>query len=329
MTDDPENIGPRPGDSEPRRVPNPRRNEPVRENPAPPLGSPMTIPPRAHAGGLRENPAPPLGHPSQQGVPLWAFGAFAVAVLMAAVAGVFVYTQMQNPPAPQVAAAPAPAEPLPLVIDDYTPPDPLTARRADVTVHNAPDAAAPVVERLRPGDVVFVTGRVADTEAGWLVVPQADGSRGFVSASDLMPLRTWNEANAPRYDAPAAAPRTPPQRQQQQRRPRPDPNKPLNPADTISVPVAPQWLSRPSPQEVYSVYPQRAARMGVSGAALLGCEAQPNGLLSCMVLQENPIGLGFGAAAMQLVPRYRLQPRLQDGRSVAGLRLQIPVVFRI
>jgi protein TonB len=51
-------------------------------------------------------------------------------------------------------------------------------------------------------------------------------------------------------------------------------------------------------------YPTRAANDEVEGVATIECTVQPDGALAdCLVLNEKPVGYGFGAATVKLFVR--------------------------
>ena len=92
---------------------------------------------------------------------------------------------------------------------------------------------------------------------------------------------------------------------------------------------SPDWLRRPSLEEVGRVYPAAAGRKRLNGEAELDCTANGGGrLASCRVASETPGGYGFGAAALQLRSIYVMRPLLPDGRSVGGGHVRIRVSFR-
>lgn len=72
--------------------------------------------------------------------------------------------------------------------------------------------------------------------------------------------------------------------------------------------VSVRWARRPSMDEIAAAYPTQALAAGVSGDATVQCQVGRDGLLSaCSVRSETPGELGFGEAALSLVPRFRAQ----------------------
>ncbi|MFN9848469.1 MAG: hypothetical protein ACK56C_08865 [Alphaproteobacteria bacterium] len=71
----------------------------------------------------------------------------------------------------------------------------------------------------------------------------------------------------------------------------------------------PIWARLPSPSQVLQAYPQTAK--GVPGGkATINCVPSPAGnLTNCSVLSENPPGVGFGAAAVELAAGFRMTPK--------------------
>jgi TonB family protein len=76
-------------------------------------------------------------------------------------------------------------------------------------------------------------------------------------------------------------------------------------------------LSQPTRDQITAAYPARALADKVEGAAELICMVGADGLLSdCKVERERPSDYGFGAAALDLVKDYKVQPRALDGQPI-------------
>lgn len=88
------------------------------------------------------------------------------------------------------------------------------------------------------------------------------------------------------------------------------------------------WLRIPTMREFKRVYPRDALRQGIGARVVLDCTVTAAGKLTdCAVSSETPQGYGFGAAALQLAPKFRM-PRFKDGQSVAGGAMRLPIVFK-
>lgn len=91
--------------------------------------------------------------------------------------------------------------------------------------------------------------------------------------------------------------------------------------------VRPEWLRKPSSDDLQAVWPIEALRDGVGGRAVLDCQVSPQGALEgCTVREEAPEGMGFGAAALLLKPSLVLKPGMKNGKPVRT-SVQIPIRF--
>jgi hypothetical protein len=92
--------------------------------------------------------------------------------------------------------------------------------------------------------------------------------------------------------------------------------------------VEPDWIQRPSGVEIDRVYPSLGTAFRISGYVMLRCNVTKTGVLEgCIAAEEEPTGLGFGAAALKLQGSFRLTPRYRNGVPVDGGAVSIPVRF--
>ena len=83
----------------------------------------------------------------------------------------------------------------------------------------------------------------------------------------------------------------------------------LNSAFTNDLTTAPAWLNKPTAAQIAAVFP---ASSKWEGAVYLSCQVLESGeLRNCKTTGEVPEANGFGAAALSLARRMRMeQPRL-------------------
>lgn len=97
-------------------------------------------------------------------------------------------------------------------------------------------------------------------------------------------------------------------------------------AQTPSAPAPviakPQWLQRPTGDEVNAVYPGRAALEGIGGRVVLTCEVQTDGALASCSAQDQAPGYDFDKAALKLAAKFRMAPQSQ------AATVRIPLVFK-
>ncbi|MEN5051893.1 TonB family protein [Brevundimonas naejangsanensis] len=89
----------------------------------------------------------------------------------------------------------------------------------------------------------------------------------------------------------------------------------------------PRW-SVP-PQASVDDFPEAALQADVSGAAVIACDATPDGSpVNCEVRSETPPGMGFGQAALGIVQRGRVIAS-DDGDHAASRRFAVRVPFNL
>ena len=96
-----------------------------------------------------------------------------------------------------------------------------------------------------------------------------------------------------------------------------------------SIITMPDWESKPTGEDLASVYPAEALRAGLGGRATIACVTTAAGLLDdCRVLAEDPPDAGFGDAALELATRFKMKPMTRDGHPIDGGKVRIPIVFK-
>lgn len=92
----------------------------------------------------------------------------------------------------------------------------------------------------------------------------------------------------------------------------------------------PDWVSKPTFDQLYHAYPALAAEMGIGGRAVIACRVSALGVLeACEVVDETPKGIGFGFAGLSMSEYFRMRPLTVNGRGVPGGDVRIPLRFQI
>ena len=91
--------------------------------------------------------------------------------------------------------------------------------------------------------------------------------------------------------------------------------------------VPPEWVAKPSWEDLQAVWPRDALKDGIDGRVVLSCTVTTLGLLeACTVREETPPGEGYAAAALLLTPSFVLKPATQNGKPVQTT-IGVPVSF--
>jgi TonB family protein len=91
--------------------------------------------------------------------------------------------------------------------------------------------------------------------------------------------------------------------------------------------VTPQWKSTPSGADLQKEYPKLAQILQLGGSASIRCATNTEGRLEdCTVVSEQPVGFGFGAAALRMAAYFSVTPAQVDGQPTRG-RVTIPIKF--
>ena len=93
------------------------------------------------------------------------------------------------------------------------------------------------------------------------------------------------------------------------------------------VVINPDWLKKPTAEDIIGVWPPGALQHGVQGRATIDCRVNLQGLAEdCRVDSETPAGQGFGVAAISLAPQFQFRPATRDGVPFAS-RVSVPINF--
>ncbi|WP_454758353.1 TonB family protein [Caulobacter segnis] len=88
----------------------------------------------------------------------------------------------------------------------------------------------------------------------------------------------------------------------------------------------PDWLRKPTGQQIANVFPKKAIEDGIGGKAAIACMVTVEGFLqNCKVLSESPKDYDFGLAGLQLAPQFRMTPKMRGGQAVPGGTVAIPI----
>lgn len=91
----------------------------------------------------------------------------------------------------------------------------------------------------------------------------------------------------------------------------------------------PDWLEKPSGDDMEWAYPAHAQRLEIEGRAVITCQVAHDGRLAdCRVVSETPMGEDFGVAAIALSQKFRMLPP-PDDYVAKPAEVTIPIVFKM
>ena len=93
----------------------------------------------------------------------------------------------------------------------------------------------------------------------------------------------------------------------------------------------PRWRKGPTGQELLDAIPKAALEANIlEGGAMVECMVVDEGVLAnCKTVSETPAGMGFGAAVLNLMPKFHLATWTDEGLPVVGGSVRIPLQFKL
>lgn len=92
----------------------------------------------------------------------------------------------------------------------------------------------------------------------------------------------------------------------------------------------PNWVEKPTGEDVKSLYPKAAEKAGKEGMAVIDCRVRGDGSLrACRIHSQDPAQYGFGKAALKMSTRFRMKAKDEDGLPTAGAAVTIPIRFKL
>jgi TonB family protein len=101
-------------------------------------------------------------------------------------------------------------------------------------------------------------------------------------------------------------------------------------ASPVRVIGNPDWVQKPTGDEMAKYYPKAASDAGKEGMAVIDCRVRADGTLrNCKVKKQNPAKYGFGEAALKISTIFRMRTKDEHGRSTVGAGVTIPIAFKL
>lgn len=89
----------------------------------------------------------------------------------------------------------------------------------------------------------------------------------------------------------------------------------------------PKWAGAPTYADVDAAFQALPRDLGPI-RVVLGCTVRQGGSLAgCSVESENPPGRGAGAAALTLVPKFRMTTWSAEGLPIVGSKVRVPIRY--
>lgn len=100
-------------------------------------------------------------------------------------------------------------------------------------------------------------------------------------------------------------------------------------AGSYDADVRPDWLRKPTYEDLVAVWPAKALAAGRGGRAVINCLVSLQGaLFDCVVISEAPQEDHFGDAVLVLAPQLLMKPGTLKGRPVVS-SVSVPFVFAL
>lgn len=99
-------------------------------------------------------------------------------------------------------------------------------------------------------------------------------------------------------------------------------------AHPVTEGVKSEWIARPSGSQMVDLYPKGARRAGARGYVVLSCIVGKDHRVSdCRVIEETPVGMGFGEATLRLSQSFRMKQFDADGKPTSGASIRVPIAW--
>lgn len=101
-----------------------------------------------------------------------------------------------------------------------------------------------------------------------------------------------------------------------------EPGPPARVIQDPSTVTGVRWVEQPTARDFARLYPRGARNRGVSGIVTIGCVVNEQYGLDCEVTAEDPPGMGFGQATLEIAEEFRIAPLTEGGEPTIGQRIR-------